>query len=596
MSKNGRNSAVSRTLLAMVAGMSLAIHSAPAESMTMREAVELAVKTYPEVQAAEEYGKSLDQKVRQAYAGYLPRLDFTAGYGRERSDNTTTRASANRSGHWLELDRGETGVLLKQNLFDGFDTKSKVAQAKAQLKGAQARVALTSDNVALQAVQAYVELVMKHIQLELIKDNVLLHQRILSKVQRKYEGGAGPQADVHQAKSRTYLASANHASNQAAYKNAQAKFTEIIGLAPLTETEMVRPQVPEDMLPKSVEEALEIALRDNPELGAARLAVLASESGVNVAKAGLMPKIDLELSGTNNANVSGVEGHSQSAAAMLRMNYNAFAGGADMARISEQRNLLEQAKQLQEKTQRALEENTRESWNKLTMAQTRIGFMRQHYEVSKQVTASYHDQFKMGKRTLLDVLNSENELFAAKNGLLVEELTYIKSAYELFARMGSLQQAVTASLPPAADGLMDKEKRDIDPNRMEEDLPKANPTDSKKANGKNDLKSQITPSEAPTASFAQPSASFVALPLPEVAPMRSASAVSSGRDFSSATGDDAANSVSSQAQTETIEQEGQESEAAVVAATEVQKPADSVQKESIFQAAVNAIMGDSPQH
>ncbi|MBF0096505.1 MAG: TolC family outer membrane protein [Magnetococcales bacterium] len=514
MIKIGKKSVLSRSVLALLAGLTLISSVSPAAGMTMREAVELAVKTYPEVQAAEEYGKSLDQKVNQAFAGYLPRLDFTAGYGRERSDNTTTRSAnttAGRSGHWLELDRGETGLLLKQNIFDGFDTKSKVAQARTQLKGAQARVALASDNVALQAVQSYVELVMKHIQLELIKDNVLLHQRILSKVQRKFEGGAGPQADVHQAKSRTYLASANHASNQAAYKNAQAKFTEIVGLPPLTEPEMVRPLVPEELLPKSVEDALEIALRDNPELGAARLTVLAAELGVDVAKAGMMPKVDLELSATNNANVSGVEGHAQSAAAMLRMNYNLFAGGADKARIAEQRNLLEQAKQIQDKTQRALEENTRESWNRLTMALTRIGFMRQHYEVSKQVTASYHDQFKMGKRTLLDVLNSENELFAAKNGLLVEELSYIKSAYELFARMGSLRQAVTADLSAPSEGLMEKEKREIDPNRMEEEAPKALQPESKKGAGKGDVKSHAYP-------LAGDSVSAGMVRLPEVSP------------------------------------------------------------------------------
>ncbi|MBF0184846.1 MAG: TolC family outer membrane protein [Magnetococcales bacterium] len=584
MITSGKKTGLSCSVLALLAGMAVAAPALPAWSMTMREAVELAVKTYPEVQAAEEYGKSLDQKVRQAFAGYLPRLDFTAGYGRERSDNTTTRSAnttAGRSGHWLELDRGETGVMLKQNVFDGFDTKSKVAQARAQLQGAQARLALTSDNVALQAVQSYVELVMKHIQLELIKDNVLLHQRILSKVQRKYEGGAGPQADVHQAKSRTYLASANHASNQAAYKNAQAKFSEIIGVAPLKEQEMVRPQVPEELLPKSVEEALEVALRDNPELAAARMAVKASESGVDVAKAGLMPRVDVELSASNNANVSGVEGHSQSAAAMLRMNYNAFAGGADMARVGEQRNLLEQARQLQDKTQRALEENTRESWNKLTMAQTRIGFMRQHYEVSKQVTASYHDQFKMGKRTLLDVLNSENELFAAKNGLLVEELTYIKSAYELFARMGLLQQAVTSQLPPPVDGLMDKEKRDLDPNRMEEDAPKASGSDNKKASGKNDLKTQAEPA-------ANPDAAMGSVQLPEVAPMRAAYG-KPGVNRESAARQDVMDET--------------DAEQAVLAAAVMPEETNSQQavqrkatdqKESIFQAAVNAIMGDSP--
>ncbi len=439
-------------MLALVAGFILSFQSVPAWSLTLREAADLAVKTYPDVQAAEEYGKALDQKVQQAFSGYLPKVDFTAGYGPETSDNTTTRAATgNPNRDPLTMNRGETGVVVRQNLFDGFDVRTKVAQAKAQLQAAQARLELTSDNVALLAVQAYVELVMKYIQLELIKDNVLLHQRILSKVQRKFEGGAGTEADVHQAKSRTFLASANHASNQAAYENAQAKFTELVGLPPLKESEMVRPLTPESRLPKSLEEALDTALRNNPELQAARLGVTAAESGLENAKSALYPKVDMELTASDNANVGGAEGYAKSAAAMVRMNVNAFNGGADLSRVREQRNLLEQARQNLEKTQRALEENTRDSWNRVTMAQNRIRFMRQHCAVSKQVTASYHDQFKMGKRTLLDVLNSENELFAAKNGLLFEELTYTKSTYELFARMGTLRDALLAEPPTSPD-------------------------------------------------------------------------------------------------------------------------------------------------
>ncbi|MBF0584066.1 MAG: TolC family outer membrane protein [Magnetococcales bacterium] len=447
----------------------------PAWSMTLREAASMAVKTYPDVQAAEEYGKALDQKLRQAWAGYLPRIDFSTGYGTETSDNATTRAAntaLGRTQHDLTLSRGEASLIAKQNLFDGHDVRSKVAQAKAQLQSAQARLELTADTVALLAVQSYIDVVTKHIQLELIKDNVLLHQRIMSKVQKKFEGGAGTEADVNQAKSRTFLASANHASNQAGYKNAQAKFSEIVGVPPLTEQEMIRPLTPEKLLPKSVEEAIERALLNNWELESARLNVAAAEAGVEIAKAGLYPKVDMELSSINNANQGGSAGHGQSLTAMVRMNYNVFGGGADLSKIQEQRNMLEQARQLLEKTQRNVEETTRETWNKMTMAQNRISFMKQHYEVSRRVTASYHDQFKMGKRTLLDVLNSENELFAAKNGLLFEELNYVKSAFELFAKMGTLRDALDAEAPPTPEQKI-RIDRDADTKQLEPEAAKA---------------------------------------------------------------------------------------------------------------------------
>lgn len=472
---------LSRRMLSFIAGCALSFQSMPAWSLTLREAAELAVKTYPEVRAAEEFGKALDQKVRQAYAGYLPKVDFSGGYGPERSDNATTRAvnkAQARDQHDLTMNRGEASLIVRQNLFDGYDVRFRVAQAKAQLQAAKARTELTSDSVALRALLAYVDVVMKYIQLELIKDNVLLHQRIMSRVQQKSEGGVGTEADVKQAKSRTYLASANHANNQAAYNNAQAKFSEIVGRPSLQEQEMVRPVAPEKWLPKTMEEALESALRSNPELETARMNVAVAEAGLENTKATLFPKLDLELTGTNNANVGGAAGHGQTLTSMLRVSYNIFDGGAGVSKIQEQRNMLEQAQQNMEKTQRALEETIRETWNKLVASQTRTDFMRMHYEISKEVTASYHDQFKAGKRTLLDVLNSENELFAAKNGLLFEELTYIKNAYELFARMGTLRE-VLADEPAASHNLKIRIEEDVernDPTQMdlENDAPPGN--------------------------------------------------------------------------------------------------------------------------
>ncbi|MBF0342191.1 MAG: TolC family outer membrane protein, partial [Magnetococcales bacterium] len=454
-----------RRALTLIACLLMPLSSLPAWGMTLREAADLAVKGYPDVLAAQEYGKALDQKVQQALAGYLPKMDFSAGYGPERSDNSTTRAAnqaAGKSDRSLSMNRGETALIVRQNVFDGFDVRSRVAQSKAQLQAAQSKLTAVSDNVALQAVSAYIDLVLKYIQLEMIKENVLLHQRILSKVEEKFKGGAGTEADVDQTRSRTYLASANHATNQAAYKNAQAKFIELIAVPPLKETEMFRPQTPVKLLPKSVEEATESALHNSAELEEARLNVVAAEFALEIAKATLSPKLDMELSGSENRNVQGTAGPGNSLAAMLRMNVNLFEGGAGTARIQEQRNLLDQSRQNMEKTKRSLEEGIQEAWNKLTMSKERINFLKQHFEVSKRVTASYHDQFKMGKRTLLDVLNSENELFAAKNGLLFEELNHTKSGYELLAKMGGLRNALNeeTATPPAEKISLPKDTSD----------------------------------------------------------------------------------------------------------------------------------------
>ena len=452
-----------RRLPIVLAGLALFFQSAPAWSLTLPEAVELAIRTYPEVLAAERNTKSLEQKLRKEFAGYLPTMDLSAGYGRENSDNSTTRA-ADPNQHDMTLSRGETGITMSQMVFDGFDVRYTVARAEADLKKAQAEWRSSTDNTALRAVQSYVDVVIRHAQLALVKDNVLLHQRILAKVRKKFEGGAGNQADVHQAQSRTYLSSASHASSRAAYQASQAKFTEIIGQEP--PEGMTRPEAPERFLPESLEMALEVALKSNPRLEGVRFDLEAAEATLKAANAPFWPKVDMELGATSNANMGGSEGHSQSASAMLRMRYNLYQGGADVAGLRGARSEKEKKQQIFDKEQRVLVEQIRELWSKLTTTRDRVGFLKKHVAVSRQVTASYHDQFKMGKRTLLDVLNSENELFSAKNAKLFEELTYIKTSYEMLANMGTLRQAFSSE----PDGSSSEESSE---ESTEEDVPES---------------------------------------------------------------------------------------------------------------------------
>ena len=448
---------IHKYLPGVLMGVAFLFQAVPAWSLTLPEAVDLAVKTYPEVLSAAAYEKTLEQKLRKEFAGYLPGIDFSAGYGYENSDNSTTQALGVQN---LTLNRGESGLTLNQMIFDGFDVSSKVEKAKAQLQAAQAGLRKAEDDTALKAVQSYVDVVIKHAQLELIKDNVLLHQRILSKVRKKFSGGAGNQADVHQAKSRTYLASAGHASSQAAYQASQARFTEIIGKVP--GDDMPRPATPEILLPISLEEAVEVALRSNPELESARLGLAAAEAELDANKASFWPKVNLELGATKNNDVGGSGGQSDNASAMVRMRYNLYQGGADLAEVRGARNQIERMQQILDKVQRSLIEKIQETWSKLNTTRDRVDFLKKHVAVSKQVTSSYHDQFKMGKRTLLDVLNSENELFSATNALLFEELTYIKTSYEMLASMGTLRQAF---LPEErlVDGLKEEEPLDSSP-------------------------------------------------------------------------------------------------------------------------------------
>ena len=138
---------------------------------------------------------------------------------------------------------------------------------------------------------------------------------------------------------------------------------------------------------------------------------------------------------------------------MLRMRYNLFRGGSDMARISETTHLTNEAREVMSRTQRQVEESTRLSWNAYTSAAERLPAMKTHADMSMATSESYAKQFNLGQRTLLDLLDSVNESFTSQMNYTSAMYLEMFARYRVLADMGQLlnylgvQPPVEASLP-----------------------------------------------------------------------------------------------------------------------------------------------------
>ncbi|MBF0178918.1 MAG: TolC family outer membrane protein [Magnetococcales bacterium] len=415
-------------------------------AQTLNEAVLKALQTNPELLAAVDNLKAVEAQITQARAGYLPIVDLNAGYGRERSDNATTRAVTDKPGHALTLNRSEANLTLTQTLFNGFATRNRVARADAASRAAGFGMERVAESVAMNAVEAYVETVKRREQLELTRDNLLLHQRVLEKIRARHEAGGGEsKADVQQTESRLALASANHAANQGAEQNARSLFLRVIGENP---ENPARPELPTRGIPESREEAVEKAWTGHPAMLAAQAELEMAQKELDESKAAFAPQVSLELSYGLNDDVGGSAGHGNSAAAMLRLKQNLYRGQADLARSKELYERLSQRRNQMEQTRRAIQEAVETAWDQWRATRDRVTYLKQHTAISKEVTESYHTQFKMGKRTWLDVLNAENELFVAKTSLVGEELSDIKIFCQLLANMGLLRPFLTETGTP----------------------------------------------------------------------------------------------------------------------------------------------------
>ncbi|OQW94236.1 MAG: hypothetical protein BWK79_06935 [Beggiatoa sp. IS2] len=414
---------------------------------TLVEVIRHTLETNPDILVTTHQRLAVDQEHRQAVAGYLPSVELNGGYGRETSDNVTTRSRYSDSE--VSLNREELGLTLSQMLFDGFYVKREVEYQNRRIESAAHQVKNTSEQIGLLTVSAYLRLFQYHELLELAKDNLVIHQKRLAQIREIVEKGAGRKADVQQSQSRLALASSNLVRAQGELREAEYRYQRITGQLPEF-ANLVKPERPlvETHLPESAEIALNLALKTHPSMKIAQAELEAAEALYQQAAASFIPHFQLELGATDNKNLDGIEGTNDDLSAMVKMRYNLYRGGADQARREEIAERVSAAKEVIRRTRRTLEEEVQLAWNDLMTIRERLTYLKNHVEATEQVVESYSEQFKLGQRSLLDVLDSENELFNARSTLISGQYTELLGMFRVISSMGLMLNKLGIK-PPA---------------------------------------------------------------------------------------------------------------------------------------------------
>jgi adhesin transport system outer membrane protein len=183
---------------------------------------------------------------------------------------------------------------------------------------------------------------------------------------------------------------------------------------------------------------VQTAVANHPILRSARADIEATHAQTRAAESLLQPRVDLELGTSWNDNLDGVNYKNNDAYAMLRLRYNLYHGGADKARVSETRIQTMEATEVMNRTQREVEESTRLSWNALETSLDRLPKLKAHAESTELTRDAYGKQFNIGQRTLLDLLDSENELYTARANYVDGQFIEMFARYRLLADEGRL--------------------------------------------------------------------------------------------------------------------------------------------------------------
>ncbi|HYQ50109.1 MAG: TolC family outer membrane protein [Pseudomonas sp.] len=410
------------------------------QAQTLPEAMQKALEVHPEVQAGVNARVAADYQLRAAKGGYLPRVDITAGYGREGTDSPST---ANR---WETMNRGESAIRLRQMVFDGFATSSEVGRQQATANARAYSLMGTSERTALDVAQVYLDVLSRREMVRLAEENLRNHERILDQIKLRTSRGVGRLADLDQAEARLAQARNNLITEQTNLADANTNFLSVVGQMP---DELSAPAPFIDLLPATLDEARAQMVESSPVLRSAESDIAAAEKQYDAAKSSFYPRFDAELGRTADNNVDGTIGHNNEWQAMLRMNFNLYAGGSNKADLESKSYLANQALDIRNNALRQLNEELGLAWNAQENANAQVPIAQQYVDHSNRVRSAYQQQFSLGERTLLDLLDSENETFTAQRRLVEVKNIQLFTQYRIKATIGQLLKSQGVVAPMA---------------------------------------------------------------------------------------------------------------------------------------------------
>ena len=480
------------------------------DAASLADTVQYTIRTNPEVLQSAANRRAIDFELRQAEGLYFPQIDLRAGVGPEWTRNTTVKPSTT-------MPRYESRVTVQQRVFDGFETQSEKERQAARIDAAASRVRERSEFLGLNAVEFYLDVLRTTAVVEQAAANVQAHRRVLGAVQTRFRGGQSGVGDVHQAEARVANSEATLITARRNQRNAIIQFQRVVGQEP---EDLVRPAMDESALPGSSFEAVEIGLQNNPTVKLAQADVDVSKAEISATKVDFWPAIDLELSASANRNLDGVRGTNRDASALVVFSYNLYRGGIDEAEKFEFVERHAESLARLAALKRDVAEDVRQSWNAMTKARERLGAVNDQVAADEKVVITYRQEFQIGQRDLLDLLDSENELFNSRVQAITADYTAQFGGYRVLASMGQLLNVLgVTAIREATGGQRDKTGRTPD-SRWQTSDPMA---------GEGTAVAAVEKKEAVTAKKPTPVAAEAATKAPDQAPAKTDAAGAAGK-------------------------------------------------------------------
>ncbi|WED23140.1 TolC family outer membrane protein [Vibrio sp. JC009] len=410
--------------------------SSPIHGQTLEQAIAITLATNPELKAAYNEYVSYVEVNNGSKGAYRPSIDLDAGIGYEGINPA--------QGNDTDLTRKEATISLTQLLWDGGSTWHNMDRTAADAESVRLQLLADASDKSLKVAEVYLDAVKAHEVLALSESNLAVHKSIYKNIKRRADSGVGSTADLTQIETRLARAHGNLLAAQNNIYDAHTQFKNIVGQAPQG---LIFPQADAKAIPLTLEEAINLANEKHPVIRISMADVDAARFQYKQSKGPFYPTFSIEAKQTWYDDVDGIEGSSDEATVMLRMSYNLYNGGSDIAQKEEMSYMLNKSKDLRDSAYRNVEESLRLAWSALDLTLQQKEFLADQVDTASETVDAYEKQYLIGQRTLLDLLNMENELFEARQDYLDAHYEEQLAKYRVLNSTGILLESLLVDVP-----------------------------------------------------------------------------------------------------------------------------------------------------
>ncbi len=420
----------SRLVAAAVAAVGLIAGSVPpAGAQTLAEALAAAYASNPTLRAARAGLRAANERVPQALSNWRPDIRVTGSVGKQRIDSESSSTSIDDRTTPLEAT-----AEVSQPLYRGGRTEAATQSAENEVRAERSALVSVEQDVLLRAATAYMDVWRDQAVLELNISNERVLQRQLEATQDRFTVGEVTRTDIAQAETRLAVAQAERIAAEGTLSSSRAVYEEVIGSTP--GTLQAPPQL--EGLPAKLDEVVTLAVSRNPDVLAASFAEKAARRRVRELLGELLPTVEINASLSRAEETTQRDSDTERARVVAEVTVPLYQQGAVSSRVREAKQITNQRRIEIEETRRRTEQEAISAWQALQTAQAQIRSFEAGVRAAEIALEGVRQENAVGARTILDILDAEQELLDSKVNLVRAQRDDIVAGFRVLASVGRL--------------------------------------------------------------------------------------------------------------------------------------------------------------